>query len=129
METDDDQMILDGTGSDEIDLDAIDDMQTAKDGIKSLFELLGRTYALDVLFEIVHSEDPIRFNELEAQVDIPSATLSKRLQELEEAGFVNRESHDEIPPRVEYEITVKTAELKPMFFDMLGWADTYSTSD
>jgi len=36
-----------------------------------------------------------------------SKTLSKRLNELDESGILERHAHNEIPPRVEYRLTDK----------------------
>lgn len=61
--------------------------------------LLGRSHAAAVLFCLVRGErERWRFTELEAALDVSTNTLSKRLTELTEAGLVERESYDEIPP-------------------------------
>lgn len=48
----------------------------------------------------------IRFNELQRKVNgISSLMLSKNLKELEEDSLVIRHQYNEIPPRVEYELS------------------------
>ena len=42
---------------------------------------------------------------------ISSKTLVSRLKELEKDGISERQSYNEIPPRVEYELTKKGQEL------------------
>jgi DNA-binding HxlR family transcriptional regulator len=66
---------------------------------------------------IVHdlSEGPRRFGQLEhACHRISPRTLSERLHMLEQEGIVARRSYPESPPRVEYELTPKGADLLPI---------------
>ena len=70
-----------------------------------LLETLSGKYALAVLC-VLDAYGTARFKHLEAQLPTAStATLSARLDEFREAGFVRRRSYDEIPPRVEYSLT------------------------
>lgn len=76
-----------------------------------LFALLGRKYALDVVC-VVANHGTARFGDVEAHLpDASSTTLSSRLDELEAAGLLDRDRYDEIPPRVEYELTDDGTEL------------------
>ena len=60
-----------------------------------------------------------RFSELERSLDgISPRTLSLRLRALEEQGVVRRETHPEVPPRVEYALTDKGRALVPLIEDM-----------
>ena len=60
-----------------------------------------------------------RFCELERSLGgISPRTLSLRLRALEEAGVVRRQTHPEVPPRVEYELTEKGRALVPLIEDM-----------
>jgi DNA-binding HxlR family transcriptional regulator len=54
----------------------------------------------------------IRFNELQRKVDgISSLMLSKNLKELEEDCLIIRHQYNEIPPRVEYELSELSQKL------------------
>ncbi len=54
----------------------------------------------------------IRFNELQRKIDgISSLMLSKNLKELEEDALVIRHQYNEIPPRVEYELSKLSQKL------------------
>ncbi|MVX66166.1 transcriptional regulator [Clostridium chromiireducens] len=54
----------------------------------------------------------IRFNELQRKVDgISSLMLSKNLKELEEDCLIIRRQYNEIPPRVEYELSELSQKL------------------
>src|SRR3712207_661714 len=67
-------------------------------------DLLGRRWLLQVLYA-AHA-GAVRFNEFRQAVGpVPPRTLAQRLQELEEAGIVERRVIDARPPRVEYRLT------------------------
>nr|WP_242841776.1 helix-turn-helix domain-containing protein [Clostridium beijerinckii] len=54
----------------------------------------------------------LRFNELQRKVDgISSLMLSKNLKELEEDALIIRRQYNEIPPRVEYELSELSQKL------------------
>jgi DNA-binding HxlR family transcriptional regulator len=65
------------------------------------------------------SEGRSRFCELERSLGgISPRTLSLRLRSLEEEGIVERHTYPEVPPRVEYALTVKGEALVPLVEDM-----------
>lgn len=85
-------------------------------------ELLGRKYVMDIVC-IVGVHDTVRFGEIEAHLPGAStSTLSTRLDELVEAGLVERERYAEIPPRVEYELSEDGRELAERFEPVVEWA-------
>lgn len=92
----------------------------------SLFSLLGRAHMLDLFCAIlIDGEPPLRFSQLQDALDVSPNTLSRRLDELESAGFLVRRSYDEIPPRVEYEPTEKLYALEPTFQELSQWVGEY----
>ena len=90
-----------------------------------LLDLLGKTYTMAVLSTFAFAEGPLRFSDLETELDIAPNTLSTRLQELTEAGLIDREAYDEVPPRVEYTPTEKAESLFPVFAHLHYWAIKY----
>jgi len=63
-----------------------------------------------------------RFCELERSLaGISPRTLSLRLRALEEEGMVERHTFPEVPPRVEYSLTVKGRALLPLIEDMRAY--------
>ena len=56
-----------------------------------------------------------------------SKTLTIRLRELEKSGILNRQSFNEIPPRVEYRLTPKGQELVESIINLLQWMRKWST--
>jgi DNA-binding HxlR family transcriptional regulator len=65
------------------------------------------------------AEGRARFCELERSLaGISPRTLSLRLRALEEQGVVDRNTYPEVPPRVEYSLTLKGEALAPLIEDM-----------
>ena len=68
------------------------------------------------------AEGRSRFCELERSLSgISPRTLSLRLRALEEQWIVERHTYPEVPPRVEYGLTSKGAELVPLIEDMRAY--------
>jgi DNA-binding HxlR family transcriptional regulator len=68
-------------------------------------DLLGRRWALAIVWASAEA-GAVRFNEFKQTLDgIPPRTLAARLNELEEAGVLERRVFDTRPPHVEYRLT------------------------
>ena len=55
------------------------------------------------------------------------AMLSQSLKELIASGIVERHQYQEIPSRVEYQITQKGLSLIPIFQDCISWVESFET--
>lgn len=89
-----------------------------------VMDLLSRKYAMQVVC-VVGALRPVRYGEIEDGFgDVSSSTLSTRLEELVEAGYLSRERYAEIPPRVEYDLTDDGEELRRRLEPLLEWAET-----
>lgn len=67
-----------------------------------------------------------RFCELERSLaGISPRTLSLRLRALEDEGIVERHTHAEVPPRVEYALTEKGLALLPIVDDMRAYGERW----
>ena len=74
-------------------------------------ELLGRRWVLAILWAATEA-GAVRFNEFKQALEtIPPRTLAARLQELEDAGVLERRVLDTRPPRVEYRLTTAGCRL------------------
>lgn len=51
--------------------------------------------------------------------------LAQSLRELERDGLVLRHVHEVVPPQVEYSLSEKGAELRPLFLAMKGFGEGY----
>lgn len=90
--------------------------------LDGVIDVLSRKYAMQAI-SAVGAHGTMRFGELEDHLSTASsATVSERLQELVDAGFVERTQYDEIPPRVEYELTEEGHELREVLDPVLEWA-------
>ena len=58
-------------------------------------------------------------------VDVSDAALAAALKELAADGLVARHQFDEIPPRVEYELTAKGESVIPVLQHICQWAGLY----
>lgn len=56
---------------------------------------------------------------------IPTNILAERLKRLEAAGIVKRELYQDNPPRAEYFLTTKGADLGPVLRAMRQWGKQY----
>ncbi|RLM51358.1 MULTISPECIES: helix-turn-helix domain-containing protein [unclassified Halorubrum] len=90
--------------------------------VAELLDLLGKAHTMAVLSAFAFAEDSLRFSDLESELDAAPNTLSARLKELTEAGLLDREAYDEVPPRVEYTPTEKAESLFPAFAHLHHWA-------
>ncbi len=87
-----------------------------------LVQIIGRKYALRLLF-LLGERGHIRFNDLRSEMDdMSSSTLTIRLAELEGAGLIARRTFAEMPPRVEYALTMKGEELRKSLFALSRFA-------
>lgn len=94
--------------------------------VGEVFDLLSRAHMLDIFHLLAAEADgPLRFSEIEELLELSPRTLSERLKALTSAGLVERRSYDEVPPRVEYEVTAKARELGTIFDDIKDWTKRY----
>ena len=89
-------------------------------------QLLGKRWTgllLDALMD-----GPRRFCELTATVEgLSDRVLSDRLRELEVEGVVERIVYPQIPVRVEYKLTEKGLDLRPVVEAIHKWAEKWVT--
>lgn len=90
--------------------------------IRNVLSRIGDKWSLLVLFTL--EEKPVtRFKELQRNIpDISQKMLTTTLKTLEADGLILRRAYSEIPPRVEYELTVRGRSLLPLIDNLLVWA-------
>ena len=92
-----------------------------------LRNLITKRGTLEILIPLCCTTDPVRYKKFrETLKGISSKTLAYRLQELEKGGILERHSYNEIPPRVEYNLTPKGQELVESVIDLLQWMRKWS---
>lgn len=88
--------------------------------VASMLKLIGGKWKPVILF-CLRSEKR-RFGEISARVpEISRKVLTQQLKELEQDGLVLRKQFNEIPPRVEYELTELGKSLAPVLYEMEKW--------
>ncbi len=70
-----------------------------------------------------------RFEDFQAHLDIPRATLASRLDRLVREGMLRREPYQRHPERHEYRLTRKGAEFYPVLAAMWRWGDDWLFGD
>ena len=87
-------------------------------------QLLGKRWTGLILDSLM--EGPRRFCELTATVEgLSDRVLSDRLRELEAEGVIERIVYPQIPVRVEYRLTEKGRDLKPVVQSIHKWAELW----
>ena len=89
-----------------------------------LLEILGKPHTLEILYGL-GIRSPLRFTEMQKYLKLQPKTVSARLRELVKLGLIARRSYNEIPPRVDYELTQMGRDLGKMFDALHGWARKY----
>ena len=99
--------------------------ERVEETVSRLLDLLGKAHTMAILRTFAFDDGPLRFTEVEGELEIPANTLSVRLEELVENGLLVRRAYDEVPPRVEYEPTAEARALFPVFGHLHVWAARY----
>jgi DNA-binding HxlR family transcriptional regulator len=89
-----------------------------------LLQLLGKPHTLEILYSF-GVDSPLRFTKLQKNLDLQPKILTTRLHELVGFGLLTRKAYNEIPPRVDYELTDKGKDLGKMFNELRIWSDKY----
>lgn len=97
--------------------------------IVDIWEVLGKRWSLHILRNL-SINGAVRFNALKRLLPgISSTVLSERLLELEREGLVSKKIYHEIPVRVEYSLTVRTAELESILKQLNDWIKKWKQYD
>ena len=94
--------------------------RTIKCPVTAMLQLIGEKWKPVILYCL--KSEKRRFGELSARIpDLSRKVLTQQLKELEEDGLVLRKQYNEIPPRVEYELTELGKSLAPVLAEMEKW--------
>lgn len=85
------------------------------------FDLLARRHALTIIW-LLQQQQPRRFTQIKQELNVNPVTLTQRLCELEAERIVTRREYAELPPRVEYALTEKGADLVHLVEKLCEWA-------
>lgn len=92
--------------------------------IRSVLDRIGDKWSILVLLTL-GEKNTLRFNELNKEIgpDISQKMLTVTLRSLEADGYVKRTVFPQVPPRVEYEITLLGKSLVPHIKELAKWAE------
>lgn len=83
-------------------------------------DVIGGKWKVLILWAL--DEQPRRFGELRRLLpDVTEKVLASQLRELEQDDIVHRREYDEVPPRVEYSLTVVGASLNQALEPLGAW--------
>jgi DNA-binding HxlR family transcriptional regulator len=84
--------------------------------------MISGRWKLEILWLLSHGKR--RFGELKRGLPgITQHMLTAQLRALERDGLIKRTVYAEVPPRVEYESTPAARRLRPIFIEIVKWAE------
>lgn len=96
--------------------------------IQFVLELIGSKWSVLIIRELFTGNR--RTHEiLDALPGISTKTLTIRLRELEKYGLIERKVYPEIPPRVEYSLTLKGREIQPIMVALKAVGERWLEQD
>lgn len=96
------------------DLDAVERVET-------IMGIVAGKWKPAIIYALV-MEGPLRFVELRRRIPkVSQRMMTQQLRDLERYGIVERAYHAEIPPRVEYSVTLLGKSLHPIFQSVCDW--------
>jgi len=86
--------------------------------------MINGRWKLEILWLLSHGTR--RFGELKRGLPgITQHMLTAQLRALERDGLIKRTIYAEVPPRVEYENTEAARRLRPIFVEIVKWAEEH----
>lgn len=87
-------------------------------------DVIGGKWKIPIIWRL--KDDPKRYGEL--RKSLPKVThkmLTQQLRELEEAEIITRKVHREVPPKVEYSLTLLGKTIIPVIDLLREWGEEY----
>ena len=93
--------------------------------VSCTLEIVGDRWSLLVVRDLIRGKR--RYAEfLTSPEGIPTNILADRLKRLKKAGIIRSRRYSAHPPRVEYELTTKGEDLRPVMRAMVDWGVRYA---
>ena len=99
-----------------------EDCDPAYGKVDRVLDLLTKSKSLHVLMVLDRAESPLRFTEMKAMVSASSTTVSRRINELEEAQLIVRSTNPESPQSNVYALSEDGSALSPIMQRLFSWA-------
>lgn len=92
--------------------------------VREALDRVGGKWSIGIL--VAASQGPVRFTELERQVEgISRRMLTLTLRNLERDGLLHRRVYPTVPPKVEYTATPMALELYESLVALTAWAERH----
>ncbi|MUT66498.1 helix-turn-helix domain-containing protein [Paenibacillus sp. NEAU-GSW1] len=92
--------------------------------VEASLEVIGGKWKCVILCHLTHGKR--RTNDLKRLMPgITQKMLTQQLRELEQDGIVNRIVYQQVPPKVEYELTEYGDSLRPILNALCAWGDRH----
>ncbi|MBP3782689.1 MAG: helix-turn-helix transcriptional regulator [Butyrivibrio sp.] len=92
-------------------------------GLKKVINIVGGKWKIMILC-VIDNNEVVRYGEIRRTVHgITNTMLANSLKELEADGLVERKMYDEMPVRVEYNLTDKAKSLIPILLELKKWGE------
>lgn len=89
--------------------------------IEYTMDLISGKWKMIILWHLAQ-ENVMRYGQIKKSLNnITHKMLSQQLKELENDGFINRKSYNEVPPRVEYSLTDLGKSFIPILDTLSVW--------
>lgn len=89
--------------------------------------ILSQRWTALILYQLISG--PQRFCTITEKLGVSGKTLTERLKELEQRGFVVRDVYPETPVRIEYSLTDKGMSLTPIMKEIEKWSSKWIALD
>lgn len=89
--------------------------------------ILSQRWTALILYQLMSG--PQRFCTMTEKLGVSGKTLTERLKDLEQRGFVIREVFPETPVRIEYSLTAKGMSLTPIMKEIEDWSGKWIELD
>lgn len=103
------------------------DVESLMKETMKLRKLITKRGTFEMLIPLCCTTNPVRYMKFRNTLNgFSSRTLARRLKELQDGGILERQAYNEIPPRVEYNLTPKGQELVESVISLLQWMRKWS---
>lgn len=90
--------------------------------LDGVIDTIGKKWGLLIINEI-GNHGKLRYNELMSELGgVSPSTLASMLKDLEKEKLIEKQVFREIPPRVEYSLSIRGRELRKAIIPLIKWA-------
>jgi DNA-binding HxlR family transcriptional regulator len=100
-----------------------DELQDVYCSVARTWSVIGERWTMMILRECFRGER--RYDHFRTKLQLGSNVLNDRLRVLVTEGVLARVQYEDRPPRHEYRLTTKGADLYPVLVALMAWGDKY----